>query len=283
MQQTKSKGFKGDSPSKKIVRFEVWDYISNEITIRTSPKVLVLAGPEGSDVGVATQLGIDVKSITAVDTNKKCVTATKWRYPEARVLHSDILEVVGKESFDFVFLDLCGPITNESLTIATSVADSLKRSSGYLAFTFLCGRENPKSDTSKLIAKTRAELNRSEKKVKLAQISRATAVQQELLKRMRKLNCVVVPLKFWFYQSTNSFQPFGVYVCQILRTNKATRDVSNDIANKANPEFSFVKDSFLPKTAVGVIARNLDPQMTLNASKGSVAAWKAHATRGTYA
>lgn len=278
--------YKGDSPAKKVVRFKVWDLIADQLDAKG--RALVLAGPEGADIGVALSLGFTPKQLTAVDNNKKCITATKWRYPQVRALHADVRDLVERESFNFIFLDLCGPLTEDSLKTAAHVAvNGLKATHGYLAFTFMCGRESPASPIHKAIFTWQAAMSKDrnkQRKKTIAQRSRMKVVQSNLLRLVRKSNCVIVPKEFWFYQSEvgDGELPMGVFLCQVLPANRYAKDSSGTEANQANPLMHMVSGADLPSVASAVLKRGIDPTLGLNASKGTVAAWKAHATRGTY-
>jgi hypothetical protein len=276
--------YRGDTLPKKIVRARVWETVHRKMRTFRNKRFLALAGHEAADVGVAVALGAEPSNIVLVDKSKKAANSAQWRYPDVQVFTGELEDVLDKQQFDFAFLDFCSQMTDSTLTLAgLTVTECLLKSQGYLAVTFLCGREQPADPVYEKIFRVQASLPEQNR----AQLSRAVVVQREIQKRVRRSSITTVPIAHWFYNSDSdkSHLQMGVYLCQVLSASRIDKDKANEIANKARATTTFVSELSTTEM-VDEIYRledaGLDPCLVLNMSKGTVAAYKAHATRGTY-
>lgn len=245
---------------------------------------LALAGPEGADVGCACALGADPKRVVLVDKNKKSADHSQWRYPDAHVFHGHLEDILEHRQFGFAFLDFCSQMTDNTLTLAAlTVTECLMEQDGFLAITFQCGREQPDDPVYQRVLQEARGLPEENK----AQLSRAIVMRSELQRRVRRSYCTTVPIGFWFYQSYvgKGMLPMGVYLCQTHKSSRINWDRANDKANKARPTYEFISDmpaGELVDEIYRLEDQGIDPTLMLNISKGSVAAYKANVTRGSY-
>lgn len=281
--------FVHDTIGKKITRLEVWLHIKMMMGDKAFKKarILVLAGPDGADLGIALNLGADPKNLLAIDISRECVTRTKWLYPEVRVEKKHLAKLIdeGKERpFDVLFLDFCSPMSEQSLSLVNTAIIGGGTPDAIFAYTFLCGREMPGDPAYSRIFAKQADLPRASK---VAQLSRADVVANELYRRTRRSGRIPMPLHYWFYQSKDEDDgrpgiPMGVYLAQMTSLEYTTREDVERSISKSNKSFIKPVKADLIKRALMLEQMGLDASLMLNVAPGTVAAWKAHATRGTY-
>lgn len=297
--------FKGDTPPKKCARLELHFDVQEILGPRyKNARQLFLAGPEAGDVSVALGLGAKPKNLVAVDRDKNTATKAKWRFPEVRIEHCDVLDIIEEQpgSFDFIFLDFCNQITENNLdTVALAAVEGLKhKEHSLIACTFMTGRENDVeagSFRSRILverAKLEKEINklapwRKELWLKsLSMLARVPIISQELLHRTRTSSCIVTPISLFFYVSPRKGQSGGMPICtyfaKVVKCNRYSIEKYAKEALEYIPEFHFFSetDKELGLHAVRLIEQGHDPSLVLNVSKGTVAAWRANATRGAY-
>lgn len=291
--------YKGDTPSKKMARLTVWCAVDDAMRPGTFSrgKFLFLAGPDCADASVAIGLGAEPKNLTAVDRNKRTAAEAKWRFPAIRVRHADVLEVVEEEKnyFDFIFLDFCAQMTDAMFdTTALSLLEGLTKH-GLLACGFLAGREQDTDGGVRgRLSKVKEELSgRPIPDLGLGvdatkYLARMVLFQRELLSRTRRYGFVPVPLEGFFYRSRREGESHGmpmcIYLARVLPCSPAAGDVALSAALAEPLQVRFIAPTTkeLGSRAVQLEGLGYDPTLLLNVSRSTLAAWKAHATRGTY-
>jgi hypothetical protein len=136
--------FSSDSPGKKLSRVDLWSSVEGilgkDFRLRTH---VVLAGTRGSDISTLLGKGVDRKNIVAVDSNRHAVHSTRFRYPGVEVLYSDIEEAIGKLSpqrpIGSVYMDLCCNLNEISVPMIQRCSASVTNS--VFGVTMFAGRE----------------------------------------------------------------------------------------------------------------------------------------------
>jgi len=132
--------YKGESASKKLVRLDFWRSALFEVDPRPRGSIVVLASREGGDVSTLTGMGIPPQAIVAVDRCADAAAECERRWPDARVVHGDIVDSVTCDT-DVVFLDFCAPLGRETLDTSLKCLARL-RVGALFGIAFLKGREN---------------------------------------------------------------------------------------------------------------------------------------------
>lgn len=238
-----------------------------------SNHVLVLTGPTAGDISCALAVGIPAPNIWAIDQRKEYVVNAKFAYPACVHKHVSLdalikyarSRVANVPKFDFVCLDLCGPLTPKTLTLLGQVFKHLVAPDGYLSLTFMCGRECPNKSYYKNIAWW--------VKREGPQVGRWYHLLGEFIRRrMRPVHAEHT----WFYTSVTgasiSGLPMGV---ALLRKKDGLSPHSS--SREFIPPKAGIPDLLFTANVIGDKAAAL-----LNVPPGTLAAWRAHATRGTY-
>ena len=298
--------FKGDTPGKKLARLETWRIIFDALGRDRflSGRYLFLAGPDMGDASVLLGLGVPAERLVAVDYESVAASSAAYSFPQVTVHHEDVLHTIEracteKTTYDAIFLDFCAPIIESNLdTVGLAILEGLSRS-GIVACTFLAGREQDSTGGKR--ASVLAMRNRVEAALKnlsiedrkkwedaIPYLARLSVLQKELLQRTRPLGAVPVPLACIFYKSRSEGElkgmPMCTYIARSVMNSKLSIDDQLRVALEESPEIFFFDPSTkeLGEYAVKLTELNYDPKLLLNATKGTVAAWKAHASRGTY-
>ena len=298
--------FKGDTPGKKLARLETWRIILDALGKDRflSGRYLFLAGPDMGDASVLLGLGVPPERLLGVDYDGVAAASATWAFPQVKVLHEDVLHTVErarneKSLYDAIFLDFCAPIIERNLdTIGLALLEGLNHY-GIIACTLLAGREQDTKGgvrTEVLAMRTRVETALQKLPVEDRQkwddavpyLARLSVLQKELLRRARVFGIVPVPIACVFYKSRSDDEYKGMPMCTYIARAIPNSNLSVEDQLRAalahSPEIYFFDPTAkeLGEYAAELVRLKYDPSLLLNATKGTVAAWKAHAARGTY-
>lgn len=332
--------YKGESPSKKVARLVYWDQLVDELgdTFFETTHV-VLASREGGDISVLLGLGVDPERIVAVDrvasAIEKC--ATRFRSYPVRFRVGDVADVARTEAdVGHVFLDLCSPISRESVRTITSVAAALRVGS-VVGVGILRGREHDAKGPFELIAANRRQrmIQRSVMRGKgPGALKRRSAASSELSRALNGdsqwsprnlLNAVkaeygdvvggqgraavvgaainmsmpiggapkavdlIAIIDYVSKTAASKGVPMTYVAYSVNRGGEIVRDERNRLVadgfddGRRGKYFSIDEDErSIRDRAIAIAADGHDAAALLNIAPATVAAWKAHATRGTY-
>lgn len=252
-----------DSIGKKITRAQLWTDVCP--SLRKNSKVLLLTGPTAGDINCALAVGVAPQNILSVDIDAQCVLNGKFMYPQVKHVRINLSQVPA-EKFNFLALDLCGPLTAYTLALVESTVTRLLAPGGAFSFTFMCGREMPHMPIYKELLT--AKKNYKGDKKNAAQLARLPILKRKLVKYGYHIN------KAYFYASfteTRSTQlPMGIVLCS---------------KRKSATELFFQEESTklaLVHAADQLARSGLPAAAMLNVPPATLAALRAHSTRGTY-
>lgn len=140
-----NKIYAGESYPKKLARAVVYTQWIDSAVFRRG-KVVTLTGDEAAEAGIFRTLGARAGDCWFVDRLEANGEQARRRLPGCVVASDDIVDVLGRMAgpLAFVHLDFMGPFKDE--TRAAMVAASTKvLVGGYVLWTFLRGRETDKS------------------------------------------------------------------------------------------------------------------------------------------
>lgn len=313
--------YKGESPSKKMARASYWRLVADRLGDRFfTGKHVVLASREGGDIGVLTAMGVAPENIVAADIVKSAADACAAKWPSVEVVHGDVADVVERYAKDVrsVFLDFCGPICTETVQVGRRVLRVLKYGSIF-GVALLRGRERGEVEVNEERPLNRAarraiaamkrkggtERNaanmmewqisgRADARVAMEEASEE-GDQPSGYKRAKAFLALVhaTAVNPWQgvthayeiidYQSVTKESrgvPMSIALCVKERVTQGfTRDSAPHKYRVVSAQH--YTDEMIRAYAVSE-ASGESPHLLLNVDKATIAAWKAHATRGTY-
>lgn len=262
----REKRYAGETVAKKLERYFFWSCVQESLGERFyDGHYLGLSSEEAGDASVLQGLGITPSRIVLSEMDvKACATARK-KFPLVSIYNEDVLNTVkrfAKGHFSAMFLDYCGNASEELLRRTERVVAHGLAKDGLLGLAVQIGREQ---STRELILKRRGNENRDSKDSFLA---RADFLTHELGKR-----CGIYPLMLLRYCGKGS-DLRGQPMCVFL----GSRDKSNTPSHMMfDPEPGEIQ-----RISVELANDGQDAGLLLNVSRGTIAAWRAHVTRGTY-
>lgn len=298
--------YKGESDAKKVARLMYWDQVRLAIpgTFMQRPH-LVLASREGGDISVLLGMGVAPENIYAAEINSEAAAACAAKWPGVAVINADVRAVAEqmRGKWASAFLDFCGNFAEGVLEAAAAVVKALPLGAAF-GIGVLKGREG---------ASTGAPLNRRQRR-SLSAYARTTAAAPPVKSALQHVAGevgarAVVRANVAAVGSTDAGRYAAIRDAIYLRTagRRALRKVRCiAYSSGASPmlicatlvstvaEVDFVKtpaalpDVTVDKSAVPQLIRRAaverdNAHLLLNVPKSTVAAWRAHATRGTYA
>jgi hypothetical protein len=280
--------YRGETPPKRVARLVFWEHVKELLGKEfLLGQHVVLLSQEAGDVSCLLGLGVIPGHIIGVDLDKHATAAAQAKHPKVGMRTQDVEAAVtglrtSGQKVSSVFLDICAPMREQTVAKAAAVATQLKAGS-VLGCAFLAGREvgdwGEKIEGAKARYKTRTG-NR-------AFFMRGPLFFRELNKLTTKKGVLVIPTKLIYYVSHGPDRygkPMIICVGTINRTEDAHMRKFGVGTALQSVEYEFVTAT---PFELGALAAELEADerpadLLLNASKQSVAAWKAHATRGTY-
>lgn len=311
--------YKGESPSKKMARLGYWRAVRKFLGGRfTKTKHVVLASREGGDIGVLVGLGVPKENIIAVDQVESAAQACAQKWPGVEVIFGDVADVVEARAKEVgsVFLDFCGPISTTTVQVGRKILRALRYDSIF-GIALLKGREHGEieiNDEGRMSRRARRAANAMRRrggegaaeanmmtwstvgKVATREIldgasdeshlggySRAKAFLAALHAAKHDQWSGVTRAHFIIdYQSVTKESrgvPMTIALCLKERhTAEAYQRHKHEYGYAPMRKFT---DEMVRAFAVSPSA-GPTPHLLLNIDRATIAAWKAHATRGTY-
>ena len=299
--------YKGESPSKKLARLFYWNGIQKELGVKRlrEKKHLILVSRIAGDIPVLLTMGVPPKNIIAVDINPNAAYAAQEKYPQVRIICGDITKIVKeyRREIATAYLDFCDCLSQQYISKVMEVVKHGLSEQAILGCTFLCGREK---DTNLLIAieKCKKELledNRNND-LNFAAISRCTVLFGRLAGEGMKVRIYMKPREALYYMSSTK-SSHGVPMCiASLNTLRAPIGTSVEkIRAKTNASIGEFVDIKLKDCNIDdgtlrsmILSQEADMRSrgdveglrlladAYNIDSSTIAAWKAHASRGTY-
>lgn len=298
-----------DSPAKKLVRLDVFETAQRILNGRfTEGTFLGLSSKEAGDYGTLTGLGVEPRNITMCDVDELAVADAKARwFPGITVLHDDILNVVKNKKYSggawlMINYDTCAPLRDDTPDNVLKLAMNVEEN-GILCCWFLAGRENggTMEDIKAMEGLLRDCLtDKAIKSLKIPKdilddrmpyIARALLLDNNINTKLAPHGCHTRLIRIWTYTSTDVVEgkigsPMVVVMCQLRKgKSKSAKGLVEDQVTTAiqHSHFIVVGDcrKRLGQKAMEILNEGRPAGLLLN-SRNSEAAWRAHATRGTY-
>lgn len=305
--------YKGDSPGKKFARFTYWQGVLKQMGAKAfmEKKHLILVSKEAGDIPLLLLLRVPPKNIIAVDQNPRAAYLAQEKYPQVEVVCTDVVKLAAeyKRSIGSALLDFCGYLDSGYVERVMKVVQLGLSSTAVLGCTFLCGREKDTEYLELLESYKQGFLDRSDldygpgEASALSALARANLLWNMLMVGGVKKGLVFKPLQLLFYMSSTK-NSHGVPMCMLLMG--VQRELTVNRGQKA--AIRSIKENMLEMPALSVkncniteeelrdlildriekeekmgengLAKHIGP--AYNISAGTIAAWKAHRTRGTY-
>jgi hypothetical protein len=277
-----------DAPAKKIARLMTWWTIQKLIPEFTKQRYLVLVGEEAGDVGVLLGLGVPLGHIAAVDFDKDAVASARKKYPGLGTGTYDVEQLQPEVAYACAFLDFCGYMTPKTLGKAVTTAKNCVRDNGIFTCNFQVGREVALHGE---LTNLRHDYENTLEDVDAWEgieifLARADLLQNELWERGLDQGLVILPKEFIFYQGrteTWKGQPFCTYIATVRRADKKKIEFFKR-RKLPQPKFSLYEGDLLTLRdyALDLAKAGERADLLLNVTTSTIAAWKAHETRGTY-
>lgn len=282
--------YAGDSIRKKYARGMCYLSAATRVQRLGNATVVALAGDEGADASIVRALRITTnpQKMLIVDIEKKGLDAARLRWPGIQTFHGWLHEAPLPNVVDLAVLDFCGSLDNHGVRAGISAFRG-KLHPGAVVMVTICYGRDAKSDAMKWAAA------REEEHGKKARIIGRMEWAHEIISGLLGIKTVNYLKSHWrkgmkestplthmvdFKHYTGHRMPMLAMVIQVGRWGMFHRR-----AVTTNCRFGDAKTAgksqilSLARTAeeTGVSAADL-----LNVSAGTIAAWKAHETRGTY-
>lgn len=147
--------YKGETVGKALARCEYWLKVEG-LNPQRFPhcRFLVLCSRECGDVSALVAMGVPQKNITAVDIDAMAIEACRARFPEVDAFHGALNDLPVSKKFEHIFLDTC---SNVGKPLAAQVARTTRRHArlpGTFGVGYMRGRE--RRTVTDLIATSRA-------------------------------------------------------------------------------------------------------------------------------
>jgi hypothetical protein len=314
--------YHGESIAKKVARVRLYRRAREALKfrgVRGPIRAMFMPGPEAAEVGALKHiLGVRAQDATAIDLDPACCSVARERWPGIQTLVEDVGDSAWFESakiapFNFVHLDLMGTLTTD--TIATyGYWAFLTELSGIFVTTYLRGREKTAS-MGNVLRCAAAEATKNIKRsgintyVLSADPARASshmvtlndcfwallykiehgvfpALELDNIDYLESNGIIFTPIATHCYKSGPS--PMGVLVTQkVFHTDLRLESYQQFISKRQRHTTSVLRLD--PMNELIAEAASLGKEFSgdqvaeiLNVTPGTLAAWRAHQTRGTY-
>lgn len=253
--------YSGDSPPKKIARLRFWEAVEDILGAKSFSRGphLVISSKEGGDISVLLGMGVRADHIIAVDTDPHAVAAARVKFEGVRIERCDFAQMAKENTpLACMFVDLCSPIRSGSL-------EKIMRASSHcllFGYEFLCGRE--KVDVYRKIEKFQG--TSQEQRIRYLADSPVKGVHYK-------------PARNWHYLSSTESH-IGKPMCITLGSSvQAVRKGPAAVMTSKPVEATW---DTIREEALDLEAKGLRADLLLNIKRTTLAAYKAHLTRGTY-
>lgn len=313
--------YHGDSAGKKLARAALWLRQKKLLHARrgAAGAIVVLASRELGDVSALLALGFDQRSICAIDTDEEAIRICRDRYPNVVTMHDDVAAAAAhcslRKNVVCAHLDFCGIL---SAKMVETVTRFVKRSCvEYTLLSVGMMRGRDRAFSKRAVASARPMLKRMKEDARAAARSGLLsgdyaaevlecdgAGEEEFGSRSGGLwlevdrnvqtstdlgSCPTAIIRYHSSDRTKHGVPFEYSCVRMLRPSKRGRydartlgealtfnvaplpgdDIDMSLRRAA---LEWSKSLGVPSTAQLL---NIDPQ--------TIVAWRAHASRGTFA
>jgi len=251
--------YRGESPAKKFMRVMYWAAVERQLgKLFRSGNFLVITSQYAGDVSTLLAMGVSPKNIYGVDIDKHAIAATKLKYPKIQVEQCPFWEATTafpslRNNLGCAFIDLCAPLRDATLDRLFEFGENVQ----LLGYEFMCGRE-------------KGELNQTVKDNSAVDTLAAIA-RLKVLQTTRRRNQYFRAYQNWHYNSHSAAHIGKPMIVSLGRLHHSK--LVNANSTSANADWDIVREICLSNPAVAPL---------WNISKGTMAAWRAHETRGTY-
>jgi len=310
--------YRGDSVGKKIARYFFWQNLSRTMSSDISKfnelSFLYLASHEGGDASVLRGLGVPAHRQLAVDRDPEALAAFHARWPDVPVEQGDVADVVErlKKRFDVVFLDFCAHLSDEILRTVVRTVAVAGKSLGCLALAYMRGREKGPFYEDIEFKRGRTTVSGTvliDETTDKSLDGRHDLLTARLESRLLPHRIDLATRGVYTYQSRTDASPgspmaISEYLLMRLDRNMPLRAymrykrdrsevalkeaIKTETGKKAAlaVDYDFWNEEHLRTTVLVVMDKHqltsTQAALAFNIDPKTVAAWKAHNTRGTY-
>jgi hypothetical protein len=125
--------YRGESPAKKLARIKVWSTAMDRqgVDAFRSTKKIFLASREGGDIGVLLALGVPPEMLVPVEHDAGAAQACQVKWPQVRVVHGSASDAIRgiDQSYGMVYLDYCSNVCPDVVEDCANAMLRLKRGS----------------------------------------------------------------------------------------------------------------------------------------------------------
>lgn len=276
-----------DSTGKRIARTILWMRIlSRTASLRKKDlRYAYLASGEGADAAVLTALGVPQYQQLAIDHDPKAMSSFRLLYPGIPTYMGNVRDLLSpysaRHTLAAAYLDLCATGTDEAALLVAECAEAIAEG-GTLAYTIVRGREkNTKG------VKTGIKASMYDGRAELFSTNVQSLVNPYLRPHTR----------IHYHSRTNDSAGLPMLIEALtvkqseyrgtMEIAPTTLSLKNLKALVEKPQLSInlsnAKTEGLVLLSHALEAEGLDVCKVLHTSKSTMAAWRAHYTRGTYA
>lgn len=306
--------YKGDSPGKKHARFEYWCEVQRMMGVDKMKKVkhLILVSRVAGDIPILKLLDVPFRNIIAVDRNPQAAFEAQEKWPSVKVICGDVVKVAAeyKRQIGSAFLDFCDFIDNDYVSRIEKIARLGMANESVIGCTFLCGREKDPNLIDTILRSKEYLKDYKVAEADRAALARGSILGARLFRDGLKFSMMLRPMALLHYVSAtkdNKGLPMASMLIradrypgasQMKMNERAAREYSVDgekpgtlgIGIKKLRDCNVSEDDFRKAVLQRIDELELlgDQEsadlvpMAYNLSPGTIAAWKAHRTRGTY-
>lgn len=306
----------GESVGKKIARLMMWRRVRECLGEDRfyAGSHAVLASAYGGDIAVLLGYGVPPGQIVAVDLDTRAATICQRKFPHVRVVSGDLLNIARRHADQLasVCFDSTHALNESFLQKVATVATSLRHET-ILSVVFVRAHEKDPELFAK-VERNKRMLDIAYQTVwksgahRSADFSRQMTLLSEVNDRLVARRRRLVQHQSSVYHSRRSVgggSPMASMVCSVWvgglglgldaferRAEEAElqalswaaeRDIDTSISVPQKTDVEL-------RTAALALAHGIErsgsgfvPELLLNINKSTLAAWKAHSTRGTYA
>lgn len=291
----------GETDAKRVARLQLYLRIQQlqSEEVRKRGMVVVLAGPEAGEVGCLRYLlNLDPRQVLFVDTDKNGLRVARSRWPGVATFNGDLLDAIQalKAPLAFANLDFTGVMKKKERRIVEEAALCTMKG-GFISYTYFTGREMPGRSNFNEIVKVpaiREALPSHFKKNRLVMDEKRTVWYMSEL--MRLLGPTFDPAFFLRYDARHEAKysrhsPMGVMAFQNAPHSIRTRtwetlmkSGTHEGSTNGKLDTATVKGRLRSKAIALAFKGKTSKEIAeiLNVKAGTVAAWLANETRGTY-
>lgn len=291
--------YAGESIAKKIARARAYEFAVKCLPAdrRGRATVLALAGPEAGDLGPIRAFGVtdapaDVMLVDLEEGGLRCA-AREW--PGVHVFHGPLHEARPPWPVDLAVLDWCGHGDTPLACRSYRAISGRLRFGSVIVVTYLRGRESDYSSTkraARVMARDSKRYRTIDNLARIRPVAIACAVSEAMglvaateprdVMGLRDRDPVLADWGSITYRGHAS--PMGIGIFTVRRKIDICRAWRREepVCYMSNVQSSECDTPGLLREAERLAAAGVDAAAALAVSRGTLAAWKAHKTMGSY-